>query len=298
MHLKTIVNQLIFGVGIRRNSSLFETLVSPSILYGCEVSGCGISRESSRKVEKIKNKFITYNLKIKANAPYPILLLETSPAPVENMAVTRYLMYKNKLNNIEDTRIPKIASESSHNHHRLKRGWHKDARSWLNYWGIMERTILQNKDSIKKNFKSKFKEKMWCDKELEKRRKLRCYKDVINLNLEYQNYLSILPSVKKKISIAKIRTNSHELHGETGHWSIPKMSWDERACHICDTKNVEDEKHFLLDCLAYTHIRSHFQDSYHTTNLPNPLTQQKYGYIGRLLLMLFEHRNKILKDQK
>ena len=31
----------------------------------------------------------------------------------------------------------------------------------------MEETILQNKDTIKKNVKSKFKEKMWCDKELE-----------------------------------------------------------------------------------------------------------------------------------
>jgi hypothetical protein len=38
----------------------------------------------------------------------------------------------------------------------------KTPRSWLNYWGIMEETILQNKDTIKKNFKSKFKEKMWC----------------------------------------------------------------------------------------------------------------------------------------
>jgi hypothetical protein len=69
------------------------------------------------------------------------------------------------------------------------------------------------------------------------------YKDVINPNLEDQNYLSVLPSVKKKISIAKIRTNSHELHSETGHWSIPKTPWDERVCHLCDTKKVEDEKH-------------------------------------------------------
>jgi len=37
----------------------------------------------------------------------------------------------------------------------------------------MEETILQNKDTIKKNVKSKFKEKMWCDKELEGKRKLR-----------------------------------------------------------------------------------------------------------------------------
>ena len=32
---------------------------------------------------------------------------------------------------------------------------------------------------------------MWCDKELEEKIKLRYYKDVINPNLEYQNYLSV-----------------------------------------------------------------------------------------------------------
>jgi hypothetical protein len=167
--------------------------------------------------------------------------------------MTRYLMYKNKLNNMEDKRLLKIASKSSHDHHRLKGRWHKDVRSWLNYWGIMEDAILQNKDTIKKNVKSKFKEKMWCDKELEEKRKLRYYKDVINPNLEDQNYLSSLPSVKKKISIAKIRTKKlgvgQILHSENELWSNPKRPWDERVCHFCDTKKVEDEKHFLLDCL-------------------------------------------------
>jgi hypothetical protein len=43
--------------------------------------------------------------------------------------------------------------------------------------------------------------------------------------IEDQNYLSVLPSVKKKISIAKIRTNSHELHSKTGRWTIPKTPW-------------------------------------------------------------------------
>ena len=139
---------------------------------------------------------------------------------------------------------------------------------------------------------------MWCDKELEEKRKLRYYKDVINSNLEDQNYLSVLPRVKKKISIAKIRTNSHELHSETGSWLVPKTPWDERVCHLCDTKKVEYEKHFLLDCLAYTHIRSHFQNIFHTPNLPNLLTQQKYGDLGKHILMLFKHRNQILNNHK
>jgi hypothetical protein len=130
---------------------LFETLVTHVILYGCEVWGYSISRESLRNIEQIQKNFITYNLKIKGNTPYPILLVETSLSPIESMSMTRYLIYKNKLNNMEDNRLPKTTSKSSHNHHRLKRGWHKDSRSWLNYWGIMEETILQNKDTIKKN---------------------------------------------------------------------------------------------------------------------------------------------------
>jgi hypothetical protein len=112
---------------------LFETLVTPVIVYGCGVWGCSISRESWRKMEQIQKNFITYNLKIKGNTPYPILLLETSLSPIESMAMTRYPMYKNKLKNMEDKRLPKIGSKSSHNHHRLKQGWHKDAQSWLNY---------------------------------------------------------------------------------------------------------------------------------------------------------------------
>jgi hypothetical protein len=74
------------------------------------------------------------------------------------------------------------------------------------------------------------------------------------------------------------------------------MPWDERVCHLRDTKKVEDEKHFLLDFPTYTQIRSHFQNTRHTTNLPNLLTQHNYDDLGKLLLMIFEHINKILKN--
>jgi hypothetical protein len=119
---------------------------------------------------------------------------------------------------MEDKRLPKIVSKSSGNHHLL--GWHKDAHSC--YWGIMEDNILQNNNTIKNIIKSKFKEKMWCDKELEKKRKLRYYKYAINHNQEDQNYLFVLTSVKKRITIDKIRTNYHELYSETRGWSILK----------------------------------------------------------------------------
>jgi len=56
---------------------------------------------------------------------------------------------------------------------------------------------------------------MWGEKELEGKRKLRHYKEVINPNLEDQKYIYVLTSSKKKNNITKIRRNSHELHSET-----------------------------------------------------------------------------------
>ena len=101
--------------------------------------------------------------------------------------------------------------------------------------------------------------KMWCGKDLEGKRKLRYYKEVINPNIEGQNYLCILTSLKKKIHIAKIRTNSHEVHSETWCWTFPKNKRAKRICNIYETLSVDDEIHFLPDWISYTHVRSQFQ---------------------------------------
>ena len=107
--------------------------------------------------------FITYNLKIKSNAPYHILLIEVGLSPIERIAMTRYLMYKHKINNMGNVRLPKIDLKWSQNQLRLKRSWCKDTMAWLNHWGIDENNILQNIDYVKNINTSKFKEKFWCE---------------------------------------------------------------------------------------------------------------------------------------
>ena len=152
--------------------------------------------------------------------------------------MTRLLLYKRKLNNIGDHRLPKLALNSIQNHLRLKQGWYKDTRAWLNHWEIHENVAFKNINNIKNIVTSKFKEKMWCEKDLAAKRKLRCYKEVINPNLEDQKYLSVLNSSKKKINIAKIRTNSHELHSGTGRSKVPRTPWMERFYHLCKNMNM------------------------------------------------------------
>ena len=109
---------------------------------------------------------------------------------------------------------------------------------------MTKNVALQNINNIKNIVTSKFKEKLWCEKDLEAKKQLRYYKEVINPTLEYHKYLFILTSSKKKINITKIRMNSHELHSETGPWEVPKTPWAEKICHLCENMNFEDENHF------------------------------------------------------
>ena len=120
----------------------------------------------------------------------------------------------------------------------------------------------------------------------------------IDPTLENQKYLYVLTSLKKKVNIDKIRTNSHEPHNETSRWAVPKTPWVERIFHLRENMNIEDENQFLLECLTYTHIRSQFHNLCCNTDLPSLSTCQNYSELGTLISKLFAHRNTILKQTK
>ena len=90
--------------------------------------------------------------------------------------------------------------------------------------------------------------------------------------------------------------NSHEIHSEIGRWNVPKTPWVERICRLCEKRNIEDENHFLLECPAYTHIRSQFHNICCNTDFPSLLACQNYSKLGMLLSKLFKHRNITLKQ--
>ena len=94
-----------------------------------------------------------------------------------------------------------------------------------------------------------------------------------------------------------IKINSHELQSETGLWSIPKTLWNDIIWQICDSKHVEDENHTFLDFPTLTHVHSQFPTICHTSNLLDLLSQSTYNDLGALISLLFDHRNKILKNQ-
>jgi hypothetical protein len=121
---------------------------------------------------------------------------------------------------------------------------------------------------------------------LENTRKLRYYKDVINPNLEDQKDLFVITSVKKKNNIAKTITNSHEIHSEIGHYTIPKTLWDEKIVNFVILIRW-GMKIFSLRMPHVQHIKSQFQNIFHDINVSNLLTHQNYGGLGNILSIPF-----------
>jgi hypothetical protein len=112
MGSKIIVNQQNFGFGMKRKSSF--TLSSLQLSYMDVKFGVAVYLDNLGERYSISKKnFITYNLKIKGNTPYPILLIKESVSPIESIAMIIYLTYKNNINNKDDKMLPKIASNSS-----------------------------------------------------------------------------------------------------------------------------------------------------------------------------------------
>ena len=83
----------------------------------------------------------------------------------------------------------------------------------------------------------------------------------------YQSYLEINPSLKrpqmynwyvpshKLCQVTRIRLISHSLQIELGRQKKNPTPKDER---LCNCGQLEDEKHFILTCSNYSHIRNKY----------------------------------------
>ena len=95
--------------------------------------------------------------------------------------------------------------------------------------------------------------------------KLRTYALVKN-NFDFENYLDSINNNEHRIALTRLRTSSHYLRIETGRFSKNAMQNDDdklklRVFKLCDGNHIEDEKHFLVECNYYKHLRRKFVNS-------------------------------------
>ena len=101
-------------------------------------------------------------------------------------------------------------------------------------------------------------------------------------------YLISNPSLSYIHAIAPFRISSHAPEIETGRHRRPKVPIEERTCKICQSNSVEDEQHFLIECLVADIVQ-----------LRNQLTATAITYIANYNTLINQDKfNEILTNRE
>ena len=81
-------------------------------------------------------------------------------------------------------------------------------------------------------------------------------------------YVSDLTDTRLIAAVARLRLSSHNLEIERGRHTRPKTPVVNRTCRRCQTTQVDDEIHFLMQCIMFELDRKALLSQ---TLIPNPI---------------------------
>jgi hypothetical protein len=89
--------------------------------------------------------------------------------------------------------------------------------------------------------------------------KLRTYRTIKNTLTFETDYLTYKDKTARQV-MTRLRGGTNELRIETGRYPITnrdrRLESHERRCLLCMSGDVEDESHFLIDCIVYEDLRT------------------------------------------
>lgn len=110
---------------------------------------------------------------------------------------------------------------------------------------------------------------------------------------------------KYREALLRLRVGSHSLDVCTGRWCNPstgskgRIDRNSRVCRVCQSGMVEDEKHFVLECPAYSDIRNMFPDVVNfggDGSLRNVMCWSSQYRLARFIFELNQRRLVILTE--
>jgi hypothetical protein len=115
-------------------------------------------------------------------------------------------------------------------------------------------------------------------------------------------YLDKLFNKTYRRAFSRLRLSSHGLRIETGRYGSDRLPREERTCLLCNSRDIEDEFHFIIICNCYTELRRRFLKRYYynrpsmfkfiqlikTSNKSELLGLSKYIYLAS------KHRTDLL----
>ena len=232
---------------------LFDKIVKPILLYGCEVWGFS----DNYVIEKIHLKFCKLILHLKQSTPNFMIYGELGRFPLYIDIKTRVISYWCKLLTGKASKLSAISYKLLHSffcNGNISAPWVKFAKDILDNCGLSNVWTFQNINFntewviayVKLRLRDHFLQE-W-NSNLENSPKAlnyRLYKQIF----EFENYFNILEN-KDIFTFCKFRTTNTKLPIETGRWN--NIARENRKCQLCQENQIGDEFHYIMRC-SYFH---------------------------------------------
>ena len=252
---------------------LYDQLILPIMLYGCEVWG----HETCAALESARLKFYKHMLRVNKSTTSAKVLGEVGKMKIENIISVRMLNFWIELRNDDNHKL-------SFTLYNLLKRLH-DAGIYQSPWltkiketlGKIGMAFLWDQNSIDTNwFKSSIKQRIQDinnqDWERETNELTSCtgYR-IFKCSLSLEKYLVKLDQ-RGRINMAKFRCGSNYLPINAGRYD--GTPWHERKCTMCDEFFLGDEFHYLFECASLRAERLQYIKPYYR-NRPNVLKMKQ-----------------------
>ena len=246
------------NLSVKSQYDLFDKIVKPILLYGCEIWGFS----NTDIIEKVHLKFCKLLLNLKKSTPNFMIYGELGIYPMSVYIQLRMVNFWSKIVNGDDNKIAKIIYrymflKTSQNNFRSD--WLKYVKDTLDRCGYSNIWLLQGNfnskwlsNSLKQKLFDQFQQKWRSD--IDNSPKGLSYK-LFKQNYEFEEYLNILND-KDRITYCRFRTGNHKLPIETGRWN--RIDRNQRYCNLCQGNEIGDEFHYILPCRSLANIRKQY----------------------------------------
>ena len=266
------------GNNIQLFLTLFDSLVKPILLYGCEIWGPNALSTSNNPLNKLVNKFYRTLLGVPKHCSTIGTHVELACFPLSINIKYSMLNYWCRLTTLPKSRLVSHCYWSLLNLKNVNDKWLISIKDIIKSTGqrnfnflwksqdalhrINPKSILSCKRQIREMLKNEF--LSTAVDEMNSQIKLLYFKDS-KTEFTLSRYLSILPTRNSRSLLCKLRLGVFNLEVETGrkvkidqNGAKIRLERAERVCKLCNSGEVEDETHFLFSCEALSQTRDAF----------------------------------------
>lgn len=238
-------------------TKLINSIVEPVLFYGAGIWG----QRYYNEIEVVLNKACRYFLGTTKNASNIATRGDmgwVSCAVKQKLETIRLWC---RLKQMPENRLSAIVHKWSFN---IGKSWEKTMLSFIAEYNLETVMLVTLPDkraclslarlNITDVENAKWREKLMNDGTDQNGNKLRTYRKY-KTTFEVEHYVKTNMSRGQRKAIAKFRSCNLPLEIEKGRYTRPKTPVTERICKYCDSHNIEDETHFLINCSFYDDIR-------------------------------------------